>query len=508
MRAHPSAQWSAHLGPHLRRYRYWYVSAAAHAVLLAFAVHLGAWQPAARAQAREIAAGAAMSSHAQMRQRVADMERIKELMEQSMGRDEAARGDGTGKDPGNLASDVADRQAGNEPSNEANSEANSEDERAPRFDATTAPERPEELLARAEALADDIDALAAQAREAAAEKLLARLPQEHDADGAAQPQTTPPDGPAPPAGAAPQGMQPAPGLAALQPGMKPPADAAQGAAGGQAAGPMDEAAATARVARLAAQARDRLAQRQRQLQQEVQRDQHGVAVEASRQISRFLNRDVAQVADKSGRYGGTGIELFGTGSGRIPALDGGPLARASGRGIGTGGIYTNRLYVNSWYLIGPFEGRHGLQLFDNFSHPPEQAVVLDAAYRGKEGRVLKWRYVNSPGYPLVPPDPVENGVYYGYTELMFDEDREMVVWIGGDDDARLWINDRLVWKGGNRNKAWFWNEIYGTRNSYAEQYNLTEGKVRVRFRKGRNKAFFKVANGPSRMYFSMVLTPP
>jgi hypothetical protein len=174
--------------------------------------------------------------------------------------------------------------------------------------------------------------------------------------------------------------------------------------------------------------------------------------------------------------------------------------------IGPGGTYANRVWVNRWYLIGPFDGRHGEGLFANYRHPPEQGVVLDAAYRGKGGRLVTWDYVDMARYPLIPPVPAEDAVYYGYTELMLDAEQDLTIWVGADDDAQLWLNDRLVWKGGNVDKDSFFGQIYETRNSYVRDYNLNEGRRVVHFRKGRNKLFFKLSNGPTRLFFSLVLT--
>ena len=60
--------------------------------------------------------------------------------------------------------------------------------------------------------------------------------------------------------------------------------------------------------------------------------------------------------------------------------------------------------------------------------------------------------------------------------------------------------------GGNINKREFWPALYDVPNTHARDYNMTEGKRKVRFRKGRNKIFFKMANGPTRLFFSVVLT--
>jgi hypothetical protein len=198
--------------------------------------------------------------------------------------------------------------------------------------------------------------------------------------------------------------------------------------------------------------------------------------------------------------------MFGGGVARIPTVDAATMVKGTGRMIGPGGTYANRVWVNRWYLIGPFDGRHGDGLFANYRHPPEQGVVLDAAYRGKGGRLVKWDYVDMARYPLEPPVHAEDAVYYGYTELMLDAEQDLTIWVGADDDAQLWLNDRLVWKGGNADKDSFFGQVYETRNTYVRDYNLSEGRRVVHFRKGRNKLFFKLSNGPTRIFFSLVLT--
>ena len=138
--------------------------------------------------------------------------------------------------------------------------------------------------------------------------------------------------------------------------------------------------------------------------------------------------------------------------------------------------------------------------------PPEQAVVLDAAYRGKDGRLLKWEYVDSANYPMVPPQPAEEAVYYGYTELMVDKEQDLTIWVGARDDAQLWLNDRLVWRGRNVAKGPFYREVNDKDNIHGRDYNFSEGKRVVHLRQGRNKLFFKLSNGVGSLFFSLVLT--
>jgi hypothetical protein len=189
---------------------------------------------------------------------------------------------------------------------------------------------------------------------------------------------------------------------------------------------------------------------------------------------------------------------------RIPEVPAGAKVKGAGRIIGPGGPYADRVYVNRWYLIGPFDRKHGDAWL--LPDPPEQAVILDAAYRGKDGRLLKWEYVDSANYPLVPPQPAEEAVYYGYTELMVDKEQDLTMWVGANDDAQLWLNDRLVWRGRNVAKGPFYREVNDTDNKHGRDFNFSEGKRVVHFRKGRNKLFFKLSNGLGSLFFSLVLT--
>ncbi|MCC2974747.1 hypothetical protein [Massilia sp. IC2-476] len=226
------------------------------------------------------------------------------------------------------------------------------------------------------------------------------------------------------------------------------------------------------------------------------------------EIARFMREGRAPEADwTSPLYRNAGRDIFAGGKGQVPAIDAARMVKGRGRILGADGQYANRIYLNSWYIIGPFQGRHSSGLFNNPKYPPEDAVLLDAVYHGKNRRVVKWEYVNEARYPLVPPAAEENSVYYGYTEVFMDQERDMLVWIGADDNASVKVNDRLVWKGGIAAKRWFYQSVYSSRNTYERDYNRTEGQRLVRFRKGRNTVFFKLSNGPTRMFFSMVLTP-
>lgn len=452
------------------RHRFILLSLTAHAALIAVLYYFGAYRIDLARQQQMVRAGAELSKLSGMDKRVRDMQQIKDLLQQSGGE--------------HAWSDTAADQL--------------------HFSATSLPRPAAELLAEARQLSTSIAEVETRLR---AEEL-ARI------EGISQTQALEQlDTPLP---APPQAT---------------PADAAT------------PEQLTAEIARLEQRARTSLAQRQQQLQQRIS----GVPVrppestsgnsggwhdnaqrigangepanagrarpgagrdddEMAKRIARFINRDLALPKDVSRSYERDGERIFNPGVGRIPPLDAAKVIRGVGRMLGRDGEFANRVYVNSWYLIGPFEGKHGSRLFSNYRYPPEDGVVLDAAYRGKDNRVVQWRYFNADSYPLVPPDFAEDAVYYGYTELMLDREQTLTVWIGADDDAQIWLNDERIWAGGNINKTSFWRDLYDTQNTYAHDFNMSEAKRRVHFKKGRNKLFFKLANGPSRTFFSLVLT--
>lgn len=188
-----------------------------------------------------------------------------------------------------------------------------------------------------------------------------------------------------------------------------------------------------------------------------------------------------------------------------PALDASTLRLAPGRSFGAGGVPANRVLIDKWYIAGPFEGDDGRAALQR-AYPPELGVDLDAAYAGKGGRTLHWRYLDKARYPLVPEPRAQSAVYYAYTELRSDVARDVWLDIGADDDSKLWFNDTLVWTSDASDKPWYHTPFYNLGAELA-QMNLTEGSLRVRLLPGHNRLLFKLYNGIDLMFFSVVLRP-
>jgi hypothetical protein len=145
------------------------------------------------------------------------------------------------------------------------------------------------------------------------------------------------------------------------------------------------------------------------------------------------------------------------------------------------------MFVDSWYVIGPFANPRRINRDKKF--PPESVVDLDATYRGKDGRIIRWEFLKSPEPMVLPPEPQEYAIYYAYTELWFEQPMDLWVAVGSDDKSHLWVEDQPVWVSGNQLKAW----------------QIAEGMRKVHFRKGRNRILYRIENGWRHVAWSLVL---
>ncbi len=186
-------------------------------------------------------------------------------------------------------------------------------------------------------------------------------------------------------------------------------------------------------------------------------------------------------------------------------IDAAKLRLGYGNAIGGGGAFANRVFVDHWYVIGPFSAPDPGSM--QKVYPPELLVDLDAVYLGKAKRVLRWQYLSSAPYPLIPPDEAEQAMYYGYTELRSDQARDVWMAFGADDDAKAWVNEQLVWTSGNQAKPWYTRGGFRSLQQDVRNANLIEVRRLVHLNKGRNTILFKLYNNPLDVFFSLVLEP-
>jgi len=213
------------------------------------------------------------------------------------------------------------------------------------------------------------------------------------------------------------------------------------------------------------------------------------------------------------RVPGSSLDLTGRGDdGRhalmryveAPPVNLAGLHTAAGRVLGAGGTYATRVYLDTWYVIGPFAGRGEESL--QHVYPPEEDVDLDGAYPGLDGRTLTWKFTSRGFYPFVPPDRATDGVYYAYTELRTADDRDVWLSIASDEDSMMWLDDRLVWISAPGDKSWY-HPPYYARDELVGSLALSEGQRRVHLAPGVHRLLFKLHAGHERTFFSVVLAP-
>jgi hypothetical protein len=160
------------------------------------------------------------------------------------------------------------------------------------------------------------------------------------------------------------------------------------------------------------------------------------------------------------------------------------------------------LYIDTWYVIGPWD----LKEYESKPLPPETEIDLDAVYtNGKVGNLrrartsrerfqadgtLRWQFHQSDKLFVRPPNETGNAIYYAYTELHFDQDRDILLAIGIDDASKVWINDDIIW------------------NHRVNSWKIGTSLRKVTFKKGYNTVLIRMENGGPLMDFSLVLCPP
>ncbi len=171
-----------------------------------------------------------------------------------------------------------------------------------------------------------------------------------------------------------------------------------------------------------------------------------------------------------------------------PLLQPGNIMRTVGGGAG---VPAQWMYITSWHVIGPFPNPNRVNLRRKFA--PESVQDLDATYIGKDGRTVRWEFMQAQNRDrinqwgmneknaaeVVPRNREEYAIFYAYAEVVMDAECDRWIAIGSDDRSDVWINDIPVWGSSNKLKAW----------------RLAEDFRRVHFRKGRNTILARIENG-------------
>ena len=173
---------------------------------------------------------------------------------------------------------------------------------------------------------------------------------------------------------------------------------------------------------------------------------------------------------------------------RMPELVGGNIIRFT-ESASKDGIPAKWMYVQDWYVIGPFPNPDRVNLRRKF--PPESVVDLDATYVGKDGRTIRWEFMQTRNSTpkeswrsdgkaeIVPYNAEDYGIWYAYAEVFADAACDRWIAVGSDDRSDIWVNDAPVWGSSNKLKQW----------------RIDEGYRRIHLNKGRNRILARIENG-------------
>jgi hypothetical protein len=178
-------------------------------------------------------------------------------------------------------------------------------------------------------------------------------------------------------------------------------------------------------------------------------------------------------------------EVFESRQAEIPLSE---IKRIGGFEVTDKGDRTEWMYIDTWYVIGPFAhpGRDNLDK----KFPPESVIDLDARYLGRDGQVIAWQYLQSPHPKIIPPYGGDRyTIYYFYTLLHAEKDMTLWAALGSDDYGKLWLNGKPVFTFGVTPHHWIWDR----------------GWTRLELNKGANHLLYKLENAGGTMAMSIML---
>jgi hypothetical protein len=112
-----------------------------------------------------------------------------------------------------------------------------------------------------------------------------------------------------------------------------------------------------------------------------------------------------------------------------------------------------RKYLSDWYVLGPFANprlsetrRMGLDSV----YSPESFADTEVDYTGAGGKLIRWKYVQTPAAGYLPLNnyvfPNEQVVTYALTWVWSETERNILLMVGTDDGGKVFFNDRLVYR--------------------------------------------------------------
>lgn len=96
-----------------------------------------------------------------------------------------------------------------------------------------------------------------------------------------------------------------------------------------------------------------------------------------------------------------------------------------------GGVWS---YVDSWYILGPIEKNQAQFSEDRIE------FNLGKRYPQNQTNSSSWEYTVSDSPAIALSKSKKQQTYFLYSELYAEETQEIVFWLRGTDNARLWVN--------------------------------------------------------------------
>lgn len=166
-----------------------------------------------------------------------------------------------------------------------------------------------------------------------------------------------------------------------------------------------------------------------------------------------------------------------------------------GRKLLKRGTVKDWMFINSWYIIGPFPNPGRKNLEEKF--PPEASldpvlgftgIDLDASYVGMNEKPVRWEFAASNRRVCFIPNPPEQwAIWYAYTEIWCDDDQDRFCIFGSDDYGKCWINGEEEFTSGKTPHPWVPDRRH----------------AKVSFKRGFNTVLFKLENAWGRTGFSL-----
>jgi len=216
-------------------------------------------------------------------------------------------------------------------------------------------------------------------------------------------------------------------------------------------------------------------------------------------MTAFGNGSLGDSMEMRRDYSEEGAQMKYSNMPKALSIDQGKIIRSAmpGRRFTAESLRKGWLYLDTWYVIGPWENNSTVDY--TVKHPPEFAIDFDARYfdgkfadkPGHPYETLEWEFYQSDQVRCQPPAVYGASTYYAYTDVWFEEARDMLIAVASDDASSVWLNGQIVWQ-----------------DTGQSSWQLGEGYRKVHFNQGFNDVLVRIENGPTHCVWSVVLCPP